>query len=101
MLVFLDTNILISAALNPLSTPGEDFDKAVTSPNRAVIYEQNVEELHRVFEMKLPAKMRLLDDFLLTMESSLEVVPVPEVEATSEVDIRDAYAPVLVIKSDV
>lgn len=101
MLVFLDTNILISAALNPLSTPGEAFDKAVTSPNRAVICKQNVEELHRVFEMKLPAKMRLLDDFLLTMESSLEVVPVPEVEPTSEVDIRDAYAPVLVIKSDV
>lgn len=51
--------------------------------------------------MKLPAKMHLLDDFLLTMESSLEVVPVPEVEATSEVDIRDACAHVLVIKSDV
>lgn len=90
MLVFLDTNILISAALNPLSTPGEAFDKAVTSPNRAVICQQNVEELRRIFEMKLPAKMRLLDGFLLTIESSSEVVPVPDVESTSEADIRDA-----------
>lgn len=40
--------------------------------------------------MKLPAKMHLLDDFLLTIESSLDVVPIPETEATSEVTIRDA-----------
>ena len=40
MKVLIDTNILISAALNPNGTPSQAFFKAVTYPNRGIICEQ-------------------------------------------------------------
>ena len=42
MKILIDTNILISAALNNQGTPYRAYIKAVTSPNEAVISDQNV-----------------------------------------------------------
>lgn len=49
MRVFLDTNILISAMLNPFGAPARAYDKAVAYPNSAVISSQNLDELRSVF----------------------------------------------------
>ena len=49
MKVLIDTNILISAALSSGGTPFLAYAKAVTHPNHAVVCEQNIDELRRVF----------------------------------------------------
>lgn len=39
MRILIDTNILISAALNPHGTPYRAYIKAVTYPNKGIILE--------------------------------------------------------------
>lgn len=58
MRVFLDTNVLISAALNPDGSPFSAYIKATSYPNHAIICEQNIEELIRIFKKKFPNKLR-------------------------------------------
>ncbi|MFA5546228.1 MAG: PIN domain-containing protein [Sphaerochaetaceae bacterium] len=45
MRVLIDTNVLISAALFPQSTPAQAFWKANTYPFQAVMCEQNLDEM--------------------------------------------------------
>ena len=43
MKVLIDTNVLISAALNPNGTPAKAYFKAASYPNHGMICEQNDE----------------------------------------------------------
>ena len=52
MRVFIDTNILISAALSSSGTPFKAYCKAVSYPNDAIICEQNIDELPLVTVQK-------------------------------------------------
>lgn len=49
MRVLIDTNVLISAALNPDGIPFQAYIKAASYPNKGLICEQNVDEMKRVF----------------------------------------------------
>lgn len=89
MIIFVDSNVLISAVLNPNGIPYKAFTKAVTLPNKAVICQQNVDEIKRVFEQKFPNKLNALNLFLTTTYEELEIVPVPNEETTIENKIRD------------
>ncbi len=89
MKVLIDTNILISAALNPSGTPYKAFVKAVSYPNHAIICEQNIDELRRIFNRKFPNKINALDSFLSCALLTVEVVPTPTEETDSEELIRD------------
>lgn len=89
MNVFLDTNILISAVLNSNSTPAKAFIKAVSFPNRGLVCEQNIDEMRRIFNRKFPAKIQALETFLSLALLTLEVVNIPDLEYTSENNIRD------------
>ena len=89
MIVFIDTNILISSALNVGSTPYRAFIKAVPFPNRGIVCEQNIEELYRIFDKKFPVKKPLLDQFLTLSRNVIEVVPTPIKENKEENKIRD------------
>lgn len=89
MRVLIDTNILISAALNPTGTPNKAFLKAVTYPNKGIICDQNIEELRRVFNRKFPQKISLLEHFLAIALLAMEVVPTPIEEIDQEKQIRD------------
>ncbi len=89
MKVLIDTNILISAALNPSGTPYKAFVKAVSYPNHAIICEQNIDELRRIFNRKFPNKINALESFLSCALLTLEVVPTPTEETDSEELIRD------------
>lgn len=89
MRILIDTNILISAALNPHGTPYKAFLKAVTYPNRGILCEQNIEELWRIFNRKFPTKIRILERFLAYALTVIEVVPMPAAETESEGLIRD------------
>lgn len=89
MRVFLDTNVLISAALNPDGSPFSAYIKATSYPNHAIICEQNIEELIRIFKKKFPNKLFALERFLEIALSTIEVVSVPLEENTAEKQIRD------------
>ncbi len=89
MKVLIDTNILISAALNPSGTPYRAFVKAVSFPNHGIVCEQNIDELRRIFNRKFPKKLGALETFLSCSMLTLEVVPTPEEEHSSEYLIRD------------
>ena len=96
MKVLIDTNILISAALSSGGTPFLAYAKAVTHPNHAVVCEQNIDELRRVFNRKFPTKLYAMERFLATALMSIEVVPVPEPETDAEQSVRDvADRPIL------
>ncbi len=89
MKVLIDTNILISAALNSSGTPYKAFVKAVSYPNHAIICEQNIDELRRIFNRKFSNKINALESFLSCALLTLEVVPTPTEETDSEELIRD------------
>lgn len=89
MKVLIDTNILISAALNKNSTPFLAFQKAVTYPNHGMVCEQNMDEMRRIFNRKFPSKVQAFETFLATALMTLELVPTPIDEDAKESKIRD------------
>ena len=89
MRVLIDTNVLISAALNINSVPFQVYVKAASYPNHGLICEQNVDEMKRIFNKKFPNRISSLDKFLSTALLILELVPIPTSENTSELQIRD------------
>ncbi len=89
MRVLIDTNVLISAALNANGTPYLAYIKATCSPNRGLICEQNVDELKRIFNKKFPHRIAALNQFLSIALMSLELVQTPESELAAEAQIRD------------
>ena len=89
MRVLIDTNVLISAALNPNSVPFQAYVKAASYPNHGLICEQNVEEMKRIFNKKFPNRLTSLDKFLSVALLTLELVPIPTDENIYETQIRD------------
>lgn len=89
MRVLIDTNVLISAALNADGVPFQAYKKASSYPNKGLICEQNVDEMKRIFNKKFPAKQAVLDKFLSMALLTLELIPVPELKAQEESQIRD------------
>lgn len=90
MKVLIDSNVFISAALNPNRTPFKAFFRAVTAPNQGVICEQDIDEMRRIFNRKFPTKIPALESFLALALLTLEIIPVPTEEQKSEALIRDA-----------
>lgn len=90
MRVLIDTNVLISAALNADSVPYQAYIKAASCPNHGLICEQNVDEMKRIFNKKFPKRLAALDKFLSIALLTLELVPIPTTENMSESQIRDA-----------
>lgn len=89
MKVLIDTNILISAALNSRGTPYQAFIKAVSYPYRGIICEQNINEMRQIFNRKFPQKLDALDSFLMLASLTIEIVPMPIEEHILEEKIRD------------
>ncbi len=90
MRVLIDTNILISAAYSRGSVPHRAFIKAVDPPYQALICEQSLEELRRVFNRKFPDKIHVFEGFISAALSVVEIVPVPPSPHPDEAEIRDA-----------
>ncbi len=89
MRVLIDTNVLISAALNINSVPFKAYSKAASYPNHGIICEQNVDEMKRIFNKKFPHRLPSLDKFLSLALMTLELIPAPAEEHASELQIRD------------
>ncbi len=89
MIIFVDSNVLVSAILNPNSIPYKAFIKAVTLPNKAFICQQNVDEVIKTFRIKFPSRLNDIETFFETASSVLEIVPVPKENTSTENTIRD------------
>lgn len=89
MRVFVDTNVLISAALFPNGVAAAAWDKAVHDPNDPVVSDYVIDELRRVFVRKFPDRMAALDAFLAALSSCVEIMPTPEIALCEEADVRD------------
>ena len=89
MRVLIDTNVLISAALNANGVPFLAYVKAASYPNHGLICEQNVDEMKRIFNKKFPNRLVALDKFLSIALLTLELVPIPTNENCLETQIRD------------
>lgn len=89
MRILIDTNVLISAALNTSSTPYLAYVKAASYPNHGLICEQNVDEMKRIFNKKFPHRLATLNQFLSIALLTLELVGVPMEENISELNVRD------------
>ena len=89
MKVFIDTNILISAALFPNGTAAQAYRKAVADPNCGIISDYSVSELAEVFNRKFKNRIPELNSFLVTALTTLTLVSTPD-EGTVDVhDLRD------------
>lgn len=89
MRILIDTNVLISAALNVDSVPFRAYIKETSYPNHGLICEQNVDELKRIFNKKFSKHLTSLDKFLSLALVTLELVPVPTDENVLEAQVRD------------
>lgn len=89
MRVLIDTNVLISAALSANGVPFQAYVRATSYPNHGLICEQNVDEMKRIFNKKFPTRLAALDKFLSVALLTLELVPIPTDENSSEAQIRD------------
>ena len=89
MRILIDTNVLISATLNPNSIPFQAYVKAASYPNHGLICEQNVDEMKRIFNKKFPNRLSALNKFLSVALLTLELVPIPMDENIYEAKIRD------------
>lgn len=89
MIIMLDTNIIISAALFPHGRAAQAFYKALTPPFKPLVCDYVVDELHRKFRQKFPEKLTELDAFLFNALSFIQTVSTPALEAQEETLIRD------------
>ena len=78
MKVMIDTNIIISAALNPSGTAAKAFIKALTPPFEPVICDYIVDELHKKFREKFPKRLIELEAFLFNALRIIRIVPTPD-----------------------
>ena len=106
MMIFIDTNIIISAVLSNDSTPQKAFDLATTLPNHGIISQQVLDELIQTFQKKLPSHLHKLYYFLATSFISLQIVSVPKQTQAAEFQIRDIkdrpiYRAALKAKADI
>lgn len=89
MMVVIDTNIIISAVLNPSGMAAEALAKAMSKPFEPVVCSYILDELHRKFQEKFPSKILELEAFLYHMLRAVLIVPTPKANSRDEDKIRD------------
>ena len=89
MKVLIDTNVLISAALNPRGVPYQAYVKAASYPNQGFISEQNVLEMKRIFQKKFPNHLGALEHFSISCFSDNNSNPHSIRKIYLEKQIRD------------
>ena len=87
MNILVDTNVLISALLNPKSKPSQALHHAAEHHN-LILSDYNIAELHRVTQQKFPSKQSDIDVLLARL--SYELVPAPLSPQKLIADPKDA-----------
>ena len=89
MRVLIDTNVLLFGCAQSEQYALSGIRQSGHAANTGIICRQNIEELRRTFNRKLPHKIQALESFLAVSMLMLEVVPVPEAAYASEEQVRD------------
>lgn len=87
MKVMIDTNVIISSALNPTGFVARSFYKALMSPFEAVVCDYIIDEVHRKFQEKFPKDIVNLEAFLYNALQTIEVIATPNEESIAEKSI--------------
>ncbi len=78
MRIFIDTNILVSAAAWPGSIVSIAFNKTLLPSNVVMTCEYNIHEIIDVFHRKFRSRLSVMYDFLSSAMTHLWLVPMPE-----------------------
>lgn len=89
MKVFLDSNVLLSAALWPGGATAACYALTVTLGHDVVVSDYVLDEVLRVASRKFPDKARLLEEFLVSVVEFASLVSTPDVPDPGERLIRD------------
>ena len=87
MKILIDTNVLISTALFPHSVTARAYEKAMNGRHEVLICNYELIEMIRVFNKKFPSRIYTLNQFLIALIHSVNIVNVPE--GISQHEIRD------------
>lgn len=87
MRVMIDTNVIISAILNPQGTPKEAFSKAADFPFQLVLCNYIKDEVFSVFLRKFPKSLVVAESFFAEISAEMNIVS--EFSEHSEALIRD------------
>lgn len=91
MILFIDSNIFISAYLTPSGTPAQALNLAAILDFQQVTGQYNLREMWNVFERKFPSKVLNFQLFMQKfIDNGLKIFNAPEVELVLESQIRDA-----------
>lgn len=89
MRVFLDSNVLLSAALWPQGATAECFHAVVVNEHALVVSGYVLDEVRRVTQRKFPARIGVVDEFLAAVVEFSVVVTTPEFPTADEEAVRD------------
>lgn len=90
MNIFIDTNVLVAAALFPNGVSARAYRKAVSDPNCGIISDYVVSELNEVFQRKFPNRIPELNSFLVAALTTLRLVSAPDEEPSDMPELRDS-----------
>ncbi|MFT3877106.1 MAG: putative toxin-antitoxin system toxin component, PIN family [Propioniciclava sp.] len=88
MKVFLDSNVLISAALWPRGATAECF-RSVVNEHSLVVSDYVLDEVRRVTQKKFPARGGVVEEFLDAVVEFSVVAVTPDSPAADEEAVRD------------
>jgi len=84
----LDTNVIISAALFPVSSVGKVLTH-ISKNHKLVLCQYTLDELSHVFERKFPERKEYLNEFIRKLK--FELVDVKIIDYKKYPKIRDAH----------
>jgi putative PIN family toxin of toxin-antitoxin system len=84
-----DTNIIISAILNPLGKPNTALLKGAESPYSLVLCDQIVDEIRRIFNRKFPVRILDMEMFLARLRCDMVTLTAEDEIYADESEIRD------------
>lgn len=74
ILVFFDTNVLISSLLFPYSIPNFALMKASHDPYRAITSDYVLQEMQMVIEKKMPNKIEQAKNYISLISSFMDII---------------------------
>ena len=77
MKILIDTNVLISAAINPGGTAAKAYFKATAPPYESVLCDYCIEEFKRIVRNKFPQHIPAVDAFLSTALLTAKIAAAP------------------------
>ncbi|MDR0959534.1 MAG: putative toxin-antitoxin system toxin component, PIN family [Propionibacteriaceae bacterium] len=89
MRILIDTNVFVSAVLNPRGMVAKALSTAVEGDDDVVVCDYSFAELHDVFVRKFPDRIGKLPQFMAYVTQGVTIVAAPLAKTPSELVLRD------------